>query len=97
MKTANLKNHLNQKTDETPDYFDLNPDQRLLVDSFSKIFKIEREQFINIIAASDNTNFHLARIFECVSMIRKDKQVNAVLLLEYLLISGSKAIKITDS
>ena len=77
-------------------YWDLTPNQRLLVDSFSQLFQINKEKLIDIIDLSSKTDFHSVRAIECLSKIEQDKMINAVILLEYLLCSGDQAMEIVN-
>ena len=66
----------------------------LMIEAFSKIFKKDKKEIIDLIDLRlfSNSNFHLARIFECLSRMREEKLINALISLEYLL-AFDKTIK----
>ena len=95
MKTATFKNQSNRRAVKQA-YLNLNDNQKILVDSFSKIFKADPEEFIDIIGLFSKADFHSVRVIECLGRIKKDKIINAVILLEYLLCSGDKSLEIVN-
>jgi len=66
----------------------LTREEGLMVKAFSKIFKKDEKQIIDLIDLRlfSNSNFHLARIFECLSEMKEEKLINALISLEYLLV-----------